>query len=87
MGETRGIAASSDVPDENRQWLQDLFTRAAHMPEFQEQSKQVSGLQVRILGSKETRNIAQSAYDKTLPIMRDLGANELGHEQDQSPVT
>jgi tripartite-type tricarboxylate transporter receptor subunit TctC len=73
-GQTRGIAASPEVPEENRKWLQDLFAMAAETPEFQEQRKQVPGLQVRILGPEETRTIAQTAYDETLPIMRDLGA-------------
>jgi len=73
-GQVRGIAVSPDVPEENRAWLEELFTRASKNPEFREQRNQVPGLQLRILGPTETRAVAETAYDETLPIMRDLGA-------------
>lgn len=72
-GQVRGIAVSPDVPDENRQWLEDLFTKASQTPDFQALRLQVPGLQMRTLGPDETRAVGQAAYDATLPIMRELG--------------
>ncbi len=74
-GQTRGLAVSPDVPEENRAWLEELFTMAAETPGFQEKRLTVPGLQVRILDGEETIAVAQRAYDETLPIMQALGAS------------
>jgi len=74
-GQTRGIAVSPAVPEENRAWLEALFTKAAEDPAFVEKRNKIPGLQVRILNGPETRAVAQTAYDETLPIMQELGAS------------
>ena len=74
-GQTRGIAVSPATPEENRVWLEALFTKAAQDPAFVEKRNKIPGLQVRILNGPETRAVAQTAYDETLPIMQELGAS------------
>jgi len=71
--QTRGIGVPPDVPEENRAWLQTLFTTAASQPAYQEQRLQVPGLNNVILDSAATIGLAQSAYDFALPMMKEMG--------------
>jgi tripartite-type tricarboxylate transporter receptor subunit TctC len=71
--QTRGIGVPPDVPEENRAWLQTLFTTAASQPAYQEQRLQVPGLNNVILDSEATIGLAHSAYDLALPMMKEMG--------------
>lgn len=71
--QTRGIAVPPDTPEENRVWLEQLFTTAADQPEYQTKRLQVPGLQTTILDAAGTIALAQKAYEESLPLMRQMG--------------
>lgn len=71
--QTRGIAVPPDTPDENRVWLEQLFITAVAQPDYQAKRLQVPGLQTTTLDAPGTIDLAQRAYDESLPLMREMG--------------
>jgi tripartite-type tricarboxylate transporter receptor subunit TctC len=71
--QTRGIGVPPGVPEENRAWLEQLFTTAATQSAYQANRLQVPGLQTTILDAAGTIALAQTAYDESLPMMQEMG--------------
>jgi tripartite-type tricarboxylate transporter receptor subunit TctC len=71
--QTRGIGVPPETPEENRLWLEQLFRLASEQPDYQAKRQQVPGLQNVILDSAGTIDLAQRAYDESLPLMREMG--------------
>jgi tripartite-type tricarboxylate transporter receptor subunit TctC len=71
--QTRAIAVSPEVPEENREWLFELFKAASEDADYQAKRKQVPGLTTLVLESDELRALAETGYEAGLPIMKELG--------------
>ncbi|MBH0238809.1 Bug family tripartite tricarboxylate transporter substrate binding protein [Methylobrevis albus] len=71
--QTRTIAVSPDVSAEHAAWLFELFSKAGADPDYQARRMQISGLTPIEFNREQSREHAQTGYDKVLPIFKELG--------------
>lgn len=71
--QTRAIAVAPEVPEENREWLFELFKAASEDPDYLAKRHQVPGLTTLVLDSADLRELAEQGYAAGLPIMKELG--------------
>lgn len=73
FSQTRTIATSPDVSDENRDWLYALFSAAAQDPAYVAQRSSVTALQLVDLDPQEAKDLAMYGLDVSVNMFKELG--------------
>jgi len=73
-GTYRGLVTIKEVPDSHRAWLAQLYSAAAKDQGFVSKRQQFPATTVKIYDSAEMKQLAQNAWDFSLPLIREKGA-------------
>ena len=77
-GSVRGLMVPPEVPEQHREWLEELFRAASETEEYQKRIENTPGAEHIKLGKEEVLELANRAIELAEPLIRDL---ELHYEQ------
>ena len=73
FSQTRTIAVSPDVSDAHRDWLYELFSKAAQDPDYVKQRSSVVALQLIDLNPQQAKDLAVYGLDVSVSMFKELG--------------